>query len=92
MGHADRPHRETKAIVDRLSRIEGHVRSVKVMVQENRDCADILIQIAAVRSALNQVGRIVLQDHVESCLLYSAEEGSTEQLWHDLRKALDVYL
>jgi DNA-binding FrmR family transcriptional regulator len=55
MGESEHKHRHTKAIVNRLSRIEGHVRSIKTMVEEERDCADILVQIAAVRSAVSQV-------------------------------------
>lgn len=84
-------HRKTKAIANRLSRVEGHVRSVKGMVEEGRDCSDVLIQLAAVRSALDQVGRIVLEDHVESCLLSAARDGSADQVWADLKKAFAVY-
>jgi DNA-binding FrmR family transcriptional regulator len=92
MDHPGRTHRQTKAIVDRLSRIEGHVRSIKGMVEEERDCADILVQIAAVRSAINQVGRVVLEDHVESCLLDAAAEGTGPLVWTNLQKAFEVYL
>jgi DNA-binding FrmR family transcriptional regulator len=84
-------HHQTKAIVNRLSRIEGHVRSIKAMVEEGRDCSDVLVQIAAVRAAVNQVGRIVLEDHLESCLLDAARAGDTGETWTDLKKAFDVY-
>ena len=83
-------HRQTKAILNRLSRIEGHVRSIKTMVEEERDCADILVQIAAVRSAVSQVGRVVLEDHVESCLLDAAQSGDAEETWSDLKNAFGV--
>jgi DNA-binding FrmR family transcriptional regulator len=84
-------HRQTKAIVNRLSRIEGHVRSIKAMVEEGRDCSDVLVQIAAVRAAVNQVGRIVLEDHLESCLLDAARAGEAGATWAELKKAFDFY-
>jgi DNA-binding FrmR family transcriptional regulator len=92
MGQAGHQHRHTRAIVNRLSRIEGHVRSIKTMVEEGRDCADILVQIAAVRSAVGQVGRVVLEDHVESCLLDAAADGTADEVWLDLKKAFKVFL
>ena len=90
MSETSHSHGQTKAILNRLSRIEGHVRSIKAMVEEERDCADILIQIAAVRSAVSQVGRVVLEDHVESCLLDAAQSGDVEETWSDLKNALGV--
>ena len=86
------PHKQTRAIVNRLSRIEGHIRSVKSMVEEGRDCSDILIQIAAVRSAIDKVGRVVLEDHLESCLLDAEVLPDKEDIWHGVKEALDVYL
>jgi len=91
VAHAGHVHHQTKAIVNRLSRIEGHVRSIKAMVEEGRDCPDVLVQIAAVRAAVNQVGRIVLEDHLESCLLDAAEAGEAGETWAELKKAFDVY-
>ncbi|HNS51720.1 MAG TPA: metal-sensing transcriptional repressor [Anaerolineae bacterium] len=91
MGQTGHLHRQTKAIANRLSRIEGHVRSIKAMVEEGRDCSDVLVQIAAVRAAVNQVGRIVLEDHLESCLLEAAREGDPGETWADLKKAFDVF-
>ena len=84
-------HRQTKSIVNRLSRIEGHVRSIKAMVEQGRDCSEVLVQIAAVRAAVNQVGRIVLEDHLESCLLDAAQAGEAGETWANLKKAFDVY-
>ena len=85
-------HRLTKAVIHRLSRIEGHVRSIKSMIEEGRDCSDVLIQIAAVRSAINKVGLVVLEDHIDSCLVDAAEGGDTDEVWLDLKTALDVFL
>lgn len=85
-------HKQTKNIVHRLARIEGHVRAVKNMVEEGRDCADVLMQIAAVRSAIDKVGRILLEDHIESCLLSSSENRNTDELLADLKIALDRFI
>jgi len=85
-------HKQTKNIINRLSRIEGHTRAVKRMVEENQPCADILIQIAAIRSAIDRVGRIILEDHIESCVFKSLEEGNVEQNLADLKIALDHFI
>jgi DNA-binding FrmR family transcriptional regulator len=84
-------HKQTKAIVNRLSRIEGHIRSVKTMVEEGRDCSDILIQISAVRSAIDKVGRVVLEDHLESCMFHAGVLPDDNEIWLDVKEALDVY-
>jgi DNA-binding FrmR family transcriptional regulator len=85
-------HKQTKAIVNRLSRIEGHIRSIKKMVQEGRDCSDVLIQISAVRSAIDKVGRVVLEDHLESCLFHTGVLPEGNEIWGSVKEALDVYL
>ncbi len=85
-------HKQTKNVINRLSRIEGHTRAVKRMVEENKPCADILIQIAAIRSSIDKVGRIILEDHIESCVLKSLEEGNVEQYLTDLKIALDHFI
>ena len=85
-------HKQTKAIINRLSRIEGHIRSIKKMVQDERDCADVLIQISAVRSAIDKVGRVVLEDHLESCLFHAGVPPEDNDIWGGVKEALDVYL
>ena len=85
-------HKQTRAIVNRLSRIEGHIRSVKAMVEGGRDCSDVLIQLAAVRSAVDKVGRVVLEDHLESCLLHVGVLPEDSEIWAGVKEALDVYL
>lgn len=85
-------HRQTRAIVNRLSRIEGHIRSIKAMVEDERDCADVLIQLSAVRSAVEKVGRVVLEDHLESCLFHAGVLPDDSDVWAGVKEALDVYL
>jgi DNA-binding FrmR family transcriptional regulator len=85
-------HKALKEVINRLARIEGHVRSIKEMVAEGRDCPDLLIQIAAVRAALDQVGRIILEDHMESCIIRAVEDGSGHEAIADLKDALAKFI
>ena len=61
-------HTQTKAVLNRLSRAIGHLQSVRTMVEEGRDCTEVLVQIAAVRSAIDNTGKLILQDHLEHCV------------------------
>ena len=65
-GHA---HTQTRAVVNRLARAIGHLERVKAMVEEGRDCAEVLVQLSAVRSALNNTGKVILKDHLEHCIV-----------------------
>jgi DNA-binding FrmR family transcriptional regulator len=81
-------HTKRKQVLNRLSRIEGHIRGIKKMIEEDRDCPDILHQIAAVKSSINKVGELVLEDHIESCLIDAVKEGSIEQYMDELKQAI----
>ncbi|HYW22457.1 MAG TPA: metal-sensing transcriptional repressor [Nodularia sp. (in: cyanobacteria)] len=81
-----------RKIVNRLSRIEGHVRGIKTMVQQNSPCPDVLLQIAAVRGALDKVARIVLDEHLTECIVRAAQEGNMEVEIQQLKAALDRFL
>jgi DNA-binding FrmR family transcriptional regulator len=98
--HGDRqsahPHvhseESLRSIVNRLSRIEGHIRGIKTMVQESRPCPDVLVQIAAVRGALDRVARMVLDEHLTECIARAAEEGNIDVEIKELKAALDRFL
>ena len=81
-------HKRRKEVSDRLARIEGHVRGLRKMVEEEKTCPEILLQVIAIRAALNKVSRIVLEDHVETCLKDAAASGETEQHLEELKEAL----
>lgn len=81
-----------RRIVNRLSRIEGHIRGVKTMVQESRPCPEVLIQIAAVRGALDRVARIILDEHLTECIGRAAKDGNIETEIEELKAALDRFL
>jgi len=86
------PHTKTKQIVNRLARVEGHVRSIRGMVGDGRPCPEVLIQIAAVRSALDQAARILLEDHLEHCVVEAKTRGNVARVVADLRVALDRFI
>lgn len=81
-----------RKIVNRLSRIEGHIRGIKTMVQESRPCPDVLVQVAAVRGALDRVARIILDEHLTQCIGRAAQEGNIEGEIEALKAALDRFL
>ena len=81
-------HKHRKKVIDRLSRIEGHVKGIKKMVEDDRDCPDLLHQIAAVKAALNKTGELILEDHIESCMIDAVNEGTTEEYVKDLKEAI----
>ena len=84
-------HENTRAVLNRLSRAIGHLQSVKRMVEEGRDCSDVLIQLAAVRSAINNIGKLILSDHIEHCLTDAVEHGDLNAL-DNLNAAIDQFL
>lgn len=93
-GLANHVHSEESLsqIVNRLSRIEGHIRGVKTMVQEHRPCPDVLIQVAAVRGGLDKVARMILDEHLSACVARAVDEGNIEEEVEALKKALDRFI
>lgn len=94
--HSVHPHvhseESLRKIVNRLSRIEGHIRGIKSMVQQNSPCPDVLLQIAAVRGAIDKVARIVLDEHLTECVARAAKDGNIDAEMEELKAALDRFL
>jgi len=84
-------HQNTKAVVNRLSRAIGHLEAVKKMVEDGRDCSDVLIQLAAVKSAINNTGKVILKDHIQNCIVEAIEEKDWEQI-EKMNKAIDQFI
>ncbi len=80
---------QTQDLINRLARIEGHVRAIRQMVEADRPCHDVLLQIAAVRSALNKVAKILLKEYAQQNLVDAAQSGNLEVEIARLRAALD---
>lgn len=73
-------HEHTKAVLNRLSRAIGHLEAIKRMVEEGRDCSDVLIQLAAVKSAINNTGKVILKDHINHCIVEAVQTGDQETI------------
>lgn len=84
-------HEDTKKVLNRMSRAIGHMEATKRMVEDGRDCSEVLIQIAAVKSAINNIGKIILQDHINHCIVDAVESGD-EQALKDLSEAIDKFV
>lgn len=84
-------HHDTKQVLNRLSRAIGHLEAVKKMVEEGQDCSQVLIQLAAVKSALNNTGKIILKDHINHCIVEAVETGDKKAL-EDLSAAIDQFM
>ena len=84
-------HENTKAVLNRMSRAIGHMEAVKAMVEEGRDCSEVLIQIAAVRAAITNIGKVILQDHIQHCIV-DAVEHDDEQALDALCQAIDKFV
>ena len=84
-------HEHTQAVSNRLARAIGHLEAVKHMVEDGRDCSEVLVQLAAVRSALSAVGRMILKDHIEHCIVDAVENDDTEAI-RELNRAIDQLL
>ena len=84
-------HAQTKAVLNRLSRAIGHLESIKRMVEDGRDCSEVLIQLSAVKSAINNTGKIILQDHIEHCIVDAVEHGDKDAI-KELERAIDRFM
>ena len=84
-------HHDTQEIIHRLSRAIGHLEAVRRMVEEERDCSEVLIQLAAVKSAINNTGKVILKDHINHCIVDAVETGDQKAL-DDLSTAIDRFI
>lgn len=84
-------HENKKAVLNRLAKASGHLESVRRMIEEDRDCSEVLIQLSAVKSAINNTGKIILQDHISGCII-EAIQTDNQKMIDDLNKAIDQFL
>lgn len=84
-------HTNTKAVLNRLSRAIGHLESIKRMVEDGRDCSEVLIQLSAVKSAINNTGKVILKEHIEHCMVDAVESGDHKAI-EELTEAIDRFM
>ncbi|MBR0399928.1 MAG: metal-sensing transcriptional repressor, partial [Mogibacterium sp.] len=99
--HADGPHNHdhghihsaehTKAVLNRMSRIIGHMESTRRMVENGRDCSEVLIQLSAIESAINSVSRVILKEHLSTCIIDAVKKDDIEAI-EELNKAIDKFI
>lgn len=76
----DRPEKEAKKLINRLNRIEGQVRGIKRMLEQDAYCTDILIQVSAVNAALNSFNKELLAEHIRTCVAEDIRQGKDETI------------
>ena len=84
-------HENQKAVVNRLARAIGHLEKVRRMVENGEDCAEVLVQLAAVRSAIDNTGKVILQDHMRHCMVDAVAAGDEDAI-EDLCRAIERYM
>lgn len=89
-GHHHDP-KQKKRQINRLSRIIGHLEYVKRMIEEDQDCADVLIQIASSKSALNGLGKQIISEHITHCIAHAIEDGDTKAI-EDFQESIDKFI
>ena len=89
-GHAGQ-HEHTRAVINRLSRAMGHLGAIKKMVEEGRDCGEVLVQLSAVKAQIAGVSKVILKDHLDHCIADAVRDGD-EQKIQSLKAAIDKLL
>ena len=84
-------HTQTKAVLNRMARLIGHLQSTRRMIEDGRDCSEVLIQLSAVDAAIKAVQRIILKDHLEHCIVDAIKENDTDAL-ERLNKAIEQFI
>ena len=84
-------HQHTKAALNRLSRAIGHMNAIQKMLESGRDCSEILIQLSAVRAEITNLSKVILQDHLEHCVIDAVQNGDEESI-RQLKEAIEKLL
>ena len=84
-------HEHTKAVLNRMSRAIGHMNAVKKMIEDGRDCSDVLIQLSAIRSEITGVSKVILKDHIDHCIVDAVKENDEDAI-ENLKGAIDKLL
>ena len=91
MEHSAHTHIYQKAILNRISRAAGHLNAVKKMVEQGRDCSEILIQLAAIRAEITGMSKVIVKEHIEHCIT-DAVQSHDEQAMEQLKGAIERLL
>ena len=86
-----RCEKDTKAIINRLKRIEGQVRGLIKMVEDGRDCEEVLTQISSAKSALHKTGQVILEGHLRHCVTNDLKDGNEEEIMQKLLQVIEQF-
>ena len=89
-GHYHSPEAKKKQ-VNRVSRALGHLEHVKMMIENDEDCAEVLIQLSAVNSALRNLGKEIINEHMTHCITHALEDGDMEAVM-EFQKAVKKFM
>ena len=84
-------HEHTQAVLNRMSRAIGHMNAVKKMIEDGRDCSDVLIQLSAIQSEITGVSKVILKDHIDHCIVDAVKENNEDAI-ENLKGAIDKLL
>ena len=91
MSNPINPFMDAETIINRLKRIEGQVRGLIKMVEGGRECEDILVQISSAKSALHKTGQVILEGHLQNCVLNGVQNGNGEEIMKKLSSAIEQF-
>lgn len=83
--------REKKRQLNRLAKASGHLQHVRKMIESDEDCAEVLIQLSAVESALHNLGKEIINEHLTHCILHALEDGDTKAI-ESFQEAIKKFL
>ena len=93
--HTDHKHyhsqEEKKRQLNRIAKATGHLQRVKTMIENDEDCAEVLIQLSAVESALHNLGKVIINEHLTHCIVHAIEDGDTESV-EEFQEAIQKFL
>ena len=93
--HHDHGHihseEHTRKVLNRMARIIGHMESTRRMVEDGRDCSEVLIQLSAIESAINSVSRVILKEHLSTCVIDAVKRDDIEAI-EELNRAIDKFI
>ena len=84
-------HEHTKAVLNRMSRAIGHMNAVKKMIEEGRDCSEVLIQLSAIRAEITNASKVILKDHIDHCIVDAVRENDDATI-ENLKGAIEKLL
>ena len=83
---------EKSALISRLNRIEGQIRGIRNMIEEDKYCVDVLVQVAAAKSALNSLGAVILESHIHGCVKNAIDSGKCDEIISELAEVVKKYI